>query len=172
MKTFNKTLLVAALTLSGFSFTASAATDGTLGATSMGTSDVILVKENAVQITNVGDLDLGLASSLDADVVASDAVCVFNSTAGYALTVTSANGSFELDSGADTIAYAVTWATTGAAAPVQYGSDLTGNLGDRTSPTCGGGTNATFEVTVAAADFNAALPGTYEDTLTLLVTPE
>ena len=172
MKTFNKTLLVAALTLSGISFTASAATDGTLGTTSTGTSDVILVKENAVQITDVGDLDLGLASSLDADVSASDDVCVFNSTAAYTVNISSDNGAFELISGTDTIDYEVSWATTGAAAPVSYNTDVTGNLGDRTSPTCGGGTNATFEVTVAAADFNAALPGTYEDTLTLLITPE
>ncbi len=172
MKTFNKTLLVAALTLSGFSFTASAATDGTLGATSTGTSIVTLVKDNAVQITNVADLDLGTASSLAVDAVASDAVCVFNSTATYSINITSANGAFNLTNAGETMPYAVTWATTGAAAPVAYNSDLGGNLGDRTSPTCGGGTNATFEVTVAAADFNAALPGSYGDTLTLVVTPE
>lgn len=35
--------------------------------------------------------------------------------------------------------------------------------------TCGAGINARFEITVTAADFNAADPGAYGDTLTLLI---
>ena len=117
------------------------------------------------------DIDLGTHPSLAADAVGSDSVCVFNSTGGYDVTVTSVNG-FELDSGTATIPYAVTWAAGGGAAADATAGTISGLTGDSASTTCGGGTNATFEVTVAAADFNAADPGTYTDTLTLFVEPQ
>ncbi len=173
MKALNKTLLVAAISLTGSSFTAFAATDGLLAATSSGTSDVTIIKENVVQITNVADLDLGTHSSLAADMSANDDVCVFNSTAAYKVTVNSGYGVYELRDGTEAIPYTVNWkAGTNAAVAMTHGTANTGNLGDRTSPNCGGGTNANFEVTVASADFNAALPGTYEDTITLMIEPE
>lgn len=172
MKNFNKAILVAAVL--GMSATAQAATDGTIGTTSTGTSDVMVVKENAVMITDVGDLDLGIMNSTAADLVAFDDVCVFNSTANYQITVTTSNTSFELsDGGTGAIPYALTWADDGGIpGSVVYGTTVTGLVGDRTSPSCGGGTNARFTVSVLAADFNSAAPGTYTDTLTLMVEPE
>jgi spore coat protein U-like protein len=151
-----------------FSGSALAATDGALGATSSGSSVVTVIKQNAVQISNVDDLTFpslavmdGTNNSLDDDV------CVFNSTGSYAVTVTSNNPNFELLNGTNAIGYGVTWngvdATTG---------QLTGLTGDSTSTNCSGGTNANFEVTVSVADFNSAAPGTYTDTLTLAIVPE
>ena len=172
MKALNKTLLVAAISLAGSSFSSFAATDGTLGADSSGTSDVMIVKDNVVQLSDVGDLDLGSFNSLTADLSASDAVCVFNSTASYKVTVDSSYGAYELRDGAEAIPYAVNWIVGAVTAPMAHGVENAGNLGDRTSPNCNGGTNASFEVTVAAADFNSALPGTYTDTLTLMIEPE
>lgn len=177
MKNFKLALAAAAVAVS-FSATVNAATDGSLGDASIGstgTSDIILIKDNAVQITNVGDIDLGQASTLAADAVGGDDVCVFSSTGGYEVTVDSdvRAGAFNLESaGGDQMAYTVTWAANGgAAAPVTAGSAITSLAGDSSSLTCSGGTNARFEVTVDDAVFNAAAPGTYEDTVSLLVMP-
>lgn len=173
MKALNKTLLVAAITLTGSSFTSFAATDGALGETSEGTSVVTIIKENVVQISNVDDLNLGSFSSLTADMSAFDEVCVFNSTSSYSVTVDSANTAFELRNGSEAIPYAVSWTSqANPAVTVAQGVGLAGNLGSRNSPNCNGGTNASFEVQVSAADFNSAIPGTYTDTLTLMIEPE
>lgn len=167
MRKFNISVLASSVLLVAAG-SATAATQGTLDVTSTGTSVVTIIKENAVQISNVGDIDLGTQATLAADAVASDDVCVFSSTSAYNLTVTSANGAFELQNGAEAIPYGLSW----DAAPVAQGVAITGLTGDNVSLNCSGGTNATFEVTVASADFNGANPGTYTDTLTLLVQPE
>ncbi len=155
MKNFKTILFASTLVISG---TALAATDGTLGTNSIGESIVTIIKENAVQITDVGDIDLGSHATLTADAVGSDDVCIFSSTTNYNVTVDSANGGFNLMDGA----------------AVSDGVAVTGLAGDNTSLICAGtgGSNATFEVTVAVADYNAATPGTYTDTLTLTVAPE
>lgn len=174
MKKLKLALVASAVALSA-SGVVTAATDGTLGATSTGESIVTIIKQNAVQITNVGDISLGTHAALAADQSGSDAVCVFSSTGGYSVTATSANGTgaFSLnDGGTNDIAYTVTWQGAGAAVPLAEGTALIGQTGDSGSVNCSGGTNATFEVTVAAALFNAAAPGSYSDTLTLLVEPE
>lgn len=169
MKTFKLAVLASSLVASG---SLMAATQGDLDVTSEGSSIVTIIKENAVQITDVNDLDLGTSAFLSADASADDDVCVFNSTASYQVTVSSANG-MNLVDGTEAIPYAVEWsANGGAAVSVSDGVAITGLVGDQASPTCGGGTNANFSATVVAADFNAAAPGTYTDTLTLLVEPE
>ena len=169
MKNVRLALIASVFAVSG---TALAASDGTLGTSSTGTSVVTIIKENAVQISNVNDLDLGTHATLSADAVLSDDVCIFSSTVGYNVTATSANGAFNLADGANTIAYSVTWTVGVTTAPMVYNTAITGLSGDNTSLTCSTSTNATFEATVASADFNAANPGTYTDTLTLLVAPE
>jgi spore coat protein U-like protein len=169
MKTFKFAVLASSLVASGFVM---AAEQGTLGLTSEGESIVTIIKQNAVQITDVADLDLGTQAFLTADATDNDDVCVFNSTASYQITVSSANG-LNLMDGAEAIPYSVEWsANGGAAVTVVDGDPITGLVGDQTSLDCNGGTNANFSATVVAADFNAAAPGTYTDTLTLLVEPE
>jgi len=170
MKMYSKTLLVAAITMSG---SAMAATQGNLGPDSTGTSDVTIIKEDAVQISNVDDLDLGTMNLASADITATDEVCVFNTTATYSVTVSSSNGVFELRDGAEAIPYAVSWADDDLVpAGVVYGVAETAQLGDNLDPTCGAGTNASFGITITQADFNNAAAGTYTDTLTLLINPE
>jgi len=167
MKYFKIALVTSAIAATGI---VSAATDGNLGVDSTGTSEVTLIKQDAVQITNVGDIDLGTHATLAGNQVVDDDVCVFNSTSSYEITFTSANGAFVLEDGANSIPYTVDWSSNGgAAADVTYNTAIGGNTGDATSLTCGGGTNANFEVTVTAADFNAANPGNYTDTLTIFV---
>lgn len=170
MSMLKKSFLVAAVLVSG---TAIAAQDGTIGATSQGTSDVTLVKENVVQITGVADLDLGIHNSTATALTAFDDVCVFNSTTNYAVTVSSANAAYELRSGTDAIPYTVNW-TDSSNTPVALsnGNPAGGMSGDQTSLNCGGTNNASFAVSVTAADFNSANPGTYTDVLTLMIEPE
>jgi len=164
------TLIASALVVSG---SALAASDGNLDTSSVGESIVTIIKDNAVQISNVNDIDLGNHATLAADAVESDSVCVFSSTTNYNVTIDSANGGFKLMDGAEEIPYALTWAANGGtAAAVTDGTSIAGLAGDNASLNCGNGTNATFEVTVASADFNAAVPGSYSDTLTLTVAPE
>ncbi len=161
------TVLAAAMTV--FSGVAVAATDGTLGLTSTGESIVTIIKENAVQITDVDDINLGTQATLAADATGSDDVCIFSSTGAYTVTASSANTVLELQDGANSIPYALEWdgnaLSLGTATPLAPA--------DSSSLTCAGsgGTNASFGVTVASADFNAAAPGTYTDTLTFVVSP-
>ena len=167
-------VLVASLTaLTGI---AMAASDGTLGGTTRGESVLSMTKDQAVQITNVGDIALGVRGVLAANAVESDDVCVFSSTGGYGVTILSTtNGtSFALTAGGNTdIPYSITWATTIDTTPATmvYGDISTTMTGNSTDTTCDAGTNATFEITVTAADFNAADPGAYGDTLILLIEP-
>ncbi len=171
-------LAVAAFAVSGITF---AATNGTPGPTSTGSSVVTIIKQDAVQITKVDDLNFANPGFLSTAARLSDDVCVFSTTTGYNVTLTSLNGAagaFALSDGTNSFPYAVAWGTTGFAAgagsPVTAGTALTGQTGDNVNPDCGGAaaTNAAFDVTIAAADYNAAPTGTYTDTLTMVVAPE
>ena len=168
----SKLALVA--TLSVMVGSVSAATDGSLGATSTGTSGVSVIKESTVQITGLADIDLGTAGFLSSDASASDDVCVFSSSGSYSVTVTSANGSFILADAltATDIAYDLTWTVAATPQTLVHNSASSAVVGDQTDPTCGSVPNANFEVSVPTAGFNAAEPGTYIDTLTLVVSPE
>lgn len=151
------------------------ATDGGLGSSSEGTSVITIVKQDAVQITGIDNLEMGIrGGSLSTDLSVSDAVCVFSSTAGYNLTVTSANNDFILtDAGASTdIPYSLEWTTSASTQTLLYNTALLGLTGDSNSLDCGGSTNATISVSLTPASFNAAEPGSYQDTVTILVQPE
>lgn len=165
--------LYSVVCLSAFSLNTLAATDGSLGSTSEGTSIVTIIKEDAVLITGVDDLNLGTRGALFENQVAADGVCVYTSTGSYSLAITSANGSFSLQSETTQtdIAYSLNWITD-TTASVAYNSQITGLIGDGRSITCNGTTNALFQLTVTSSAFNAADPGIYQDTLTLLVAPE
>lgn len=152
---------------------ATAATDGFLGTSSEGTSVITIVKQDAVQISDVDDLYLGVMGTLTSNKVVGDDVCVFSSTGAYSLTASSVNGSFALmDSNASTdIPYVLQWVTS-TVRTVNYGSALTNITGESRSLNCNGSSNARFQVVIVPDDFNEAEPGSYRDTLTLLVQPE
>lgn len=159
--------------LSLLSFNSFAATEGTLGATSEGTAVITIIKEDAVLITDLDDLFLGTNGVLNANKTDADAVCVFSSTGSYNISITSVNGSFVLQSDTTTsdIAYSLNWITD-TTFPVTYNRTIPDLIGDSASTNCNGTTNAIFQVTVTPEEFNSAEPGTYQDTLTLLVQPE
>lgn len=155
------------------SLNAQAATDGTLGSASEGTSIITIIKEDAVLITDVDDLFLGTRGALFDNQVNADAVCVYSSTGSYNLTITTVNGLFSLQSPNTTtnIPYSLEWITD-ITTSVIYNNAIVGLIGDSQSINCNGTSNAIFQITVTPAAFNAAAPGDYQDTLTLLVQPE
>ena len=171
VKSLKGTLLVygTAMAVSGVAF---GATDGTEGATSTGTAEVSIVKGATVQITGLNDVTLTESGT---DYVAADNVCVYSTGVPYNVTMTSSAASgFQLTSGSNTLAYSVTWTDEdGTPATVSEGTPLTGqtSTGDATCSTSGG-TNTNFEITVASADYTAAVAGSYTDTLTIVVAPD
>lgn len=168
MNKFKLSVLVSAFLISG---SAVAATQGALDTSSTGTSDVTIIKDNAVQISNVNDLDFGQQAALAASATMSDDVCVFSSTGNYSVTVSSAGDGFELlGTGAD--AGAITYSVQWSGVAISHDTAQTGLTADATSLTCNGATNASFSVTVDSTSFNSAKPDTYSDTLTLMVEPE
>ena len=142
-------------------------------ATTETTAEVTITKPDTVQITDVNDLVLGSFSSLDTSLSVSDDVCVYSSSGAYGLVVTSTNGAFELKDGGTTtvMPYSIDWLVA-SAITVSYGVALVGIAGNASSVSCDGTPNASSEATVTAADFNAADPGGYSDTVTFLIQPE
>lgn len=154
------------------------ATDGSLGTTSTGTSDLRVTIADLVRITNVGNLDFGSYSGSGA-LDANDNVCIYRNipAATYRVTASANEGSFVVKSGADSIAYSVFWnhatGTTGETA-VSYSSPTATQTGaNNTSEDCGGGAslNANFHVHFDASPLQAAPAGIYTGTLVLFVEP-
>ncbi|MBX2823288.1 MAG: hypothetical protein KTR33_01075, partial [Gammaproteobacteria bacterium] len=131
MKKLKLALIVSAVAFSGSAMAA----DGLLGGTSTGTSIVTIIKDEAVQITSVADLPMGTHSTLAADLTASDDVCVFSSTGGYNITVTSSTGTFDL-SGTGPSAASLPFNFSWNGGAVTYGAQLTGYAGDNSSLNC------------------------------------
>lgn len=184
-------ILKLALTLalsSAVAGTAFAATQGTEGATSTGTSDLSVTIPKLVKITGVADLAGGTYDGGAGGFDEEDSVCIYSNmdtgTATYAVNIT--NGSnpaasptagFYVGSAAtdDEIAFAVAWndqsGNTGETA-VTHNTPLTGQNGFSNAPDCSSTDNANFRVTMTQANMLAVLPGTYTSTLTIVITPE
>ena len=174
-----KTLLASAFLLTAViapsSFAATA--DGALGATSTGNVDINLEVLDSVQISALDTIDFGTYGGIDTGARnIEEGYCVYvNGADNYTITPTSSNGAFELDGLlGDTIPYDVKIAgtSTGAAtaASVAYNTASAAFAGN-SSLTCGGGNNASLDVSIAEQDIRDATTDTYADTLILLVSP-
>ncbi len=173
-----------ALSVSGVAW---AASDGTLGTTSTGSSDHTLIKGESVLITKVNDVDWGQYAagftSTGATVTMTDEVCVFSTAGGGDYTVTLQDGNwsgtqFELLSGADAIPFTVDWEDAAGASEVNMGEGAAygpsgGFHGHQTEQDCGNATatNATITYQVTEDNIAAAPVGVYTATLQLLITP-
>jgi hypothetical protein len=71
---------------------AMAATDGTLGLTSIGTTDVSIIMGDTAQITGLTDIILMPWSVGDPVPIGTTNACVYTSTHAFRMTATSANG--------------------------------------------------------------------------------
>lgn len=155
-----------------------AATDGTVGATSTGTSNISVNVPDLIRISGLADLALGSYSG-SGDMSGADDICVYtNKAPGNYFVTASGSGAanaFTITNGTNTIAYNVFFNdTTGTSGEVSLASGVksaqqTG--ANTTSASCGGSSSANFHVVVPEANIQAAPAGSYSGTLTLVVEP-
>ena len=158
---------------------------GSLGSTSQGSLDIRVSKPARARISDLNDLTLASWVTGDGDVKLKDDVCVYSSKVqgGYTIKASGsgANSAFTLANGTETLPYTVAWNSGGVGNLGDTGTSLTANVtsarltgASRDSSSCSGknpGPTARIIVGMLATDLDAAIDGTYDGTLTLLVTP-
>ena len=169
MKFFRIAVIASLTAISGVAI---AATDGTTGAQSSGSSDVTVTKQQIVRITGVDNIEFGALGFLTAAESVASAMCIYSSAGGYNVTASSTTG-YALTSGDATtdVAYTATW----NGANLVLDTALGGQAGNSTEIDCASDTdnsNATLAVTLDTASFNSAEAATYTGTLTLTIAPE
>ena len=177
MNKLNKIATGIALTTALFAGQAMAASQGTIGDTSTGNSDVTLTIVDKVRISGVSDIALGTFDG-STDLAGGTSFCVYrNGGDGYTMTL-SADGKTAFE-----VASVISGDTIGFSAKVDNDNDASNGSAiahGATSATyagnaaldCGGGVNASIAVNFAAADLQAA--GTapdYTATVVILVQP-
>lgn len=161
--------------------TAQAATQGEIGAHSIGSIGIVVSVANRTQITGLRDLSL---ISVDPGTPASrsESLCIWSNTPTRAYSVTASGSgpadSFAVANGAATTPYSVAWANSG---DQSSGTLLTSGIayaGQNTSaeqPACisGPASTASLILSFASADLQAMQPEvSYTGSLNLLVTPQ
>ncbi len=177
-----KLALLGALACGTVSTPATAATDGTLGATSTGSVNINASIAGRVRISGLSDVTF---TNVDPTIDATNAqnVCVWSNTAtrGYNITAmgSGAGGAFTLASGAlPVVPYTVEWAGNSGATSgnaLASGTAYTGLTSAATNPNCSSGPSASASliVKIGASELQSMTSGTtYSGTLTLLVAPE
>lgn len=169
-----------------FSVSSFSATQGTLGATSSGTSNISVTKAIQAQISDISDMTLSNWSVGDPAVQLYSNVCVYSSTGSYKVTATgSGSGSaFTIASGGNNIPYSVVWNAGGAGGLASTGTTLTAGVqsssfsnASTTSATCNGGgagnNTARVVVNITQGNMESAASSTtpYTGTLTMIVAP-
>lgn len=175
----NKNILALPLAVVfSLSVSAIAATDGTLGQASTGTTDVSLAIPDLIQVTGLSDLDLGMWDGVN-DATTMDSICVYanNSSGQYSATFTGSGvgGAFSLADGAETVPYLVQY-TDNALIPTVYpatsGTQIMNLVGaHQTLPDCGGVDNGAISVSIQQAVLATSTQGNYTGTLTMLIEP-
>lgn len=158
---------------------ASAATPGTLGATSTGSIDISATVPARVQISGLNDVAFGTVDPATAASSAQD-VCVWSNTTGRTYDVTAtgsgASSAFTLTDGSNLLPYSVEWGTSaGLSSGTAFtaGTSLTGLASAATDATCSSGpaASASLVVKMSTANMQAAVASSYTGTLTLVVAP-
>lgn len=159
---------------------ASAATQGTLGATSTGNITITASVPSRARITGLADISFMNQDPATAASAAQN-VCVWSNTATKAYTVTAsgsgAGNGFTLTNGSTAVPYSVSWAssinqTSGIA--LTSGAASTSLTSAATNQTCASGPTASASLIVgmSTSDLGAMSAGSnYIGTLTLLVAP-
>ncbi len=163
-----------------------AATQGTLGATSTGTVNISITKSVQAQISDLSDMTLSNWSVGDGAVTLFSNACIYSSTGSYKVTASGSGtgNAFTIASGANTIAYSVTWNAGGQGNLASSGTSLASNVqsasfanANTTSATCSGGgagnDTARVVVGITQANMNAAASSStpYTGVLTMLISP-
>ena len=160
---------------------ASAATQGSLGATSTGSVQITVSVPSRVQITGLTDISFADVEP-NTEALSAQNNCVWSNTAtkGYTITATGsgAGGAFTLGSGALTpVTYAVQWnqssgQTSGTS--LAAATPSAGFVSTATAPTCASSpsTSSSLIVSIASSELQTMPSLTnYTGTLTLLVNP-
>lgn len=129
-----------------------------------------------VQVSNVSDLTLPNWSLGDPAVKARIDLCVYSTlTADYGVQVSQAGG-FKLTGTGGSIPYTLSWDDGGTGNLGVSSSPLTNNVklnnrrrANLVSPICLGGNNARLNVEITQADMQAALAGSYNATINIVV---
>lgn len=165
---------------------AHAASNGSLGATSQGSSTISVTKAVQAQISDISDMTLSGWSIGDGAVTLTSNVCIYSTTGSYTVRATGsgAGNIFTINSGSNLLAYSVTWNDGGATHLANTGTLLAPGVtstnfsnASTTSALCNGGgaSNDTARVIVGitsvAMDAAASSATPYTGTLTMLVTP-
>lgn len=158
------------------SVAAFAATDGTVGTTSTGTSTVSLTIPKLVKIASMADFAFGTYAGTGALDSNDDVNIASNYTGTYRVTLTGsgAASAFTITNGTQTIAYAPSFnKATGTAGGVlaTSGTAITAQTGI-VKPLATATLNANIRVQMTQANIQAVDAGTYSGTLTIVVTPE
>jgi len=157
---------------------AMAASDGTLGATSTGTSLVSLTINDRVQISSVNDIALG-AYAGTGTMSGQSTYCVHrNGGDNYKITLTTDTGAFQVDSATtlDSIPFSValdddTDASVGGET-MSYATASAVAMVGHLSAACGGADNAAMYVSFTEANLQSVSSANdYQATVTLLVEP-
>ena len=169
--------LMALATIAGLApATATAATDGAFGLTSIGTTDISIIRGETAQATGLEDIVLAPWTEGDIAPRGTATACIYTSTGTYQVSASSSNGAggnFRLSSGTSFINYRVRWNDgVNGLTRLSNGTPAGGFVGDSTSLNCGGANPATIQVNITNAEISAAPIGTYSDTLTIMITPQ
>jgi hypothetical protein len=157
-----------------------AATDGSLGKVSEGSSNVTISLAPLVKISHLKDLTLPTFKG-SGNSIASEDLCVYTNVQVGAYRVTAigsgSGGAFAVTSGKSSqMDYSARWNTrTGTSGNVELTPNVTlaGRSGaSTTSESCGGGNNANLEVSIPYATLARSWAGTYTGTLRLVVEPD
>lgn len=152
------------------------AVDGTFSTTQSQGSTVITANiGNLVRISNIDD-PITLLPNAAGDLTYTDNICLFrNGLDNQNLNVTFASatgtGSFLVTDGTNTVAYAVDLVAGTYNGTLTENTVTAANASSDNTPTCGGGDNASYTLTIPQASVVAAVAGNYTDTLTITIAP-
>jgi len=168
MTNFNKNILALTTLLSGLvSFSALAASNGELGSPSIGSTQISVTKDEAVMLSDVHDINLGIHSAVVSNLVGGDEMCVYSSSEKYSVMASTLSGGFNL-LGPGSIPFSLEW----NGEPLAHGLQSQTMFGDSVNFNCNGSQNASLLAIVQATDFNAAESGFYSEIVTLTIEPQ
>jgi len=165
-------LLASGIVLGFLSAAAHAATQGDLGYSSSATIELSLTIHPLIRVSGVQDIQL--SATQGQSVEGTSPVCVGGTYAGdYSIEAQGSGGKneFLLNSGDETLPYAVSYSDAGGAVDIQPSSGA-GNRPLASSIECAEGANALLTVSVNGAQSGSVPPGVYNGILTLLVSPQ
>jgi spore coat protein U-like protein len=177
-----KIRILAALILTGsMATTAMAASDGSLGASSNGSVDVSITVPELVQLSfPAGDIDLTYADGSDS--VVTEEFCVYSNQASVDFDITvdpsntpSSGSAPVMKSGSNELAYQIDLKKadgTSISANIGHTGATAANQGDanQVSKTCASGGNShEFTITVLESNIEAAVDGSYSDTVNVTI---